>query len=576
MKDQGSLAIGVLIFFVGITILLTGCSERQEVMDDIITEPADTADTRAVTIGEVKEESAPAAPQAPAVGAPSVQSVNYYSDWRLTKPLTGTVPAGKTIYIKVIFSEGMKLVVADDKTARPILYYRKAGKLTRFRIAKFGARGKDFVSGDAKPIKTQATYLCKYKVQPTDKGTFAFAVGKLSTDRQGNTLPAFYTHREKLQLGKSLPSPSNLSLVAAADSGVIGDNITNFTKVIITGKLTKAVPKGTQVHLYNNGVAVPGGVTTSIDRQNRWLAAVTLPEGVHTLTARSVTGRTVSADSEPLTLTIDTTPPTAKVQATLNDNTITMRVAGKDVVRYQYVVTPKGRDDNVPYSKTIPTGHPNDESVHNFYAGTLYLHVRGVDVAGNHQHPSTVVRLKKVTPRTDSRGEIAPPVRIVPDQPQQEPPVTTPRRRTPAPASEAEAERKAELLTSWIERKRRVIFQPITDAKQVEVIRNRWNTEVLAPLGMSQEFASKMFGIQYDGPNGVSDNDNRNAKWFLETVKEFLYLHFLYPRKSQEELLVLFKQSVQAGKTKITGIFWLPSNEELKEVDTLLPLSFPR
>ena len=87
----------------------------------------------------------------------------------------------------------------DDKTDRPILYRKIGGKQTRFRIAGFGAKGKDFTSGDAKPVKNQATYLCKYTVGPKDTGKFVFAVGKFSVDKEGNTLPAFYTHNEQLQ-----------------------------------------------------------------------------------------------------------------------------------------------------------------------------------------------------------------------------------------------------------------------------------------------------------------------------------------------------------------------------------------
>ena len=180
-------------------IFILSCGEDSE--DPIRLQPEGATGTLAAM--KVPTQAAPAAPQmlVPA-GTPTVKSVGYYSDWKLTKPVKGGVPAGKTLFIKVEFSEGMKLVVADDKTARPILYRRIAGKLTRFRIANFGAKGEDFVSGDAKPIQTKATYLCKYVVQPEDRGEFVFAVGKWSIDLQGNRLPAFYTHKEKLLLGK--------------------------------------------------------------------------------------------------------------------------------------------------------------------------------------------------------------------------------------------------------------------------------------------------------------------------------------------------------------------------------------
>ena len=199
----GTLATCLII---GIALIISiGCGEGEDPLDPM--EPASNVTME--TLGAAKTpEAAPAAPQMQVPeGTPTVQSVGYYSDWKLTKPLTGTVSAGKTIFIKVVFSEGMKLVVADDKSARPILYRKIAKKLTRFRIAGFGAKGQDFVSGDAKPMRNQATYLCKYVVQPEDKGAFVFAVGKFSVDRQGNTLPAFYTHNEQLQCGPPTKKP---------------------------------------------------------------------------------------------------------------------------------------------------------------------------------------------------------------------------------------------------------------------------------------------------------------------------------------------------------------------------------
>ena len=199
--DQTSLIrIAFVAVICAVGILITGCGEE--------TENPIGAEGAAGTVGTLKvPDTAPGAPPllVPA-GTPTVTAVGYYSNWQLTKPLTGFVPAGKTIFIKVEFSENMKVVVADEKHARPILYYRIGGKLIRFKIADFGAKGEDFVSGDAKPMQTKASFICKYVVQPKDQGEFVFAVGKWSIDLEGNILPAFYTHKEKLQLGKSTPT----------------------------------------------------------------------------------------------------------------------------------------------------------------------------------------------------------------------------------------------------------------------------------------------------------------------------------------------------------------------------------
>ena len=161
-------------------------------------------------MGEMKQpEGIPNAPQAPGADTPFVKEVAYYEDWQLTKPLSGTVSPGTTFFMKVVFSEPMKFKAADDDIARPILYYRINGELIRFRIAKHGAGGEDFVSGDGKPWHGGVDdYICKYTVPADVMGEFTVAVGKLNADRDGNTLPAFYTHQEKLHLGQTAEEPS--------------------------------------------------------------------------------------------------------------------------------------------------------------------------------------------------------------------------------------------------------------------------------------------------------------------------------------------------------------------------------
>ena len=236
--------VAVMCTIVIFVVHITGCGEEVE-------NPIGT-DEAMGTLGTLKvPDTAPSAPQLEIPeGTPTVTSVGYYSDWQLTKPLTGTVSEGKTIFIKVEFSEGMKLVVADDKHARPILYRRMNGKLTRFNIANFGAKGEDFVSGDAKPVKTKASFICKYIVQPEDTGEFVFAIGKWSVDLEGNLLPAFYTHQEKLQLGKPL-SPTITSVGYYSDwqlTKPLTDTITPgtlvYTKIVFSEEMEHVVSDG--------------------------------------------------------------------------------------------------------------------------------------------------------------------------------------------------------------------------------------------------------------------------------------------------------------------------------------------
>ena len=223
--------VAAMCAIVAFTVFITGCGDEE------IENPVGMEEGAAETVGSLKmPDTAPGAPMLQKQeGVPTVTSVGYYSDWKLTKPLTGTVSKGKTIYIKVEFSENMKLVVADDKQSRPILYRRVGGKLIRFNIADFGAKGEDFSSGDAKPRgKTTTSFSCKYTVQPEDTGEFTLAIGKLSVDLQDNALPAFYTHREKLRLGK--PSVPTVESVGFYSDGRL------------TKPLTDTVPSGTLIY----------------------------------------------------------------------------------------------------------------------------------------------------------------------------------------------------------------------------------------------------------------------------------------------------------------------------------------
>ena len=190
-----------LVVTLALVWTILGCGKTEDPL-----QPLDSTDKHFSTLAETKIPplaSVAAAPAAPATdGTPSVTSISYYTDWKLTKPLTGTVAPGTTFYTKIVFSEPMTLITADDNTARPILYYQIDGQRTRYRIAKHGASGADFQSGDAKPKGNGTqTFVCKYTVPAETTGTFKTAVGKLSTDTEGNPLAKFYVDTQKLQLG---------------------------------------------------------------------------------------------------------------------------------------------------------------------------------------------------------------------------------------------------------------------------------------------------------------------------------------------------------------------------------------
>ena len=152
-------------------------------------------------------EAVAAAPQAPHLGF-RVKEVGYYADWRLTKPLSGTVKPGTTIFTKVVFSEPVRFKSADDNSARPILYYRIDKKRFRYRITKHGASGEDFVSGDAKPRGGGTDdYICKFTIPEDATDRFRAEIGRLNANKEGVLLPAFYTHKEQLQIGLPEETP---------------------------------------------------------------------------------------------------------------------------------------------------------------------------------------------------------------------------------------------------------------------------------------------------------------------------------------------------------------------------------
>ena len=177
-----------------IAVMLVGCGEEEQITESSATDILSAVKT---------PKEAAMAPQAPSVGVPFVTEVGYYSDWKFTKPLTGAVAAGKTIYIKVAFSEDMTVVVADDTTARPVLFCQIDREMTRFHIVRHNAK---LGNGDAKQRgKDAATFVCRYTVRPEDAGRFSLTVGKLSTDTDDVRMAAVYRHKEKLQLGDTEP-----------------------------------------------------------------------------------------------------------------------------------------------------------------------------------------------------------------------------------------------------------------------------------------------------------------------------------------------------------------------------------
>ena len=421
----GSTAFVAVVCLVGIAMMfIMSCSEEAEEPITLMTEGA-TGPLAKMKVPTQAET--PAAPQMQIPeGTPTVTSVGYYSDWKLTKKLTGTVSAGKTIFIQVVFSEGMKLVVADDKTARPILYYRKAGKLTRFRIVKFGAGGKDFVSGDAKPIKTQATYLCKYVVQKEDKGQFVFAVGKFSVDKEGNTLPAFYTHKEKLQLGTTTPTVTSVGYYSDWQAtkpltGTVKSGSTIYTKIIFSEEMEEVVSDGNKARpiLYYRigdrdiqhnivpqdaqGKHYASGDTKPIKNHATYLGKYRVSSsdyGTFTLVVGkdSASKKGIKlADEYVHTESLQMPEPPAPVVTVIgapsgidNSDTVLVTTGGKGATHYKYSVG--AGEECGEYGEPIPIHRRLTADVSKLPDGTVTLCVLGKNIAGVWQTKPTTVQ----------------------------------------------------------------------------------------------------------------------------------------------------------------------------------------
>ena len=493
--------------------VITGCSE----IEDPVTTDF-TADGEAFgTVGEMKmpADAAPGAPQLQIPeGTPTVKSVGYFSDWQLTKSLTGTVPVGKTIFVKVAFSEGMQLVVADDQTARPVLYRRVNRKLARFNIANFGAGGEDFVSGDAKPVKTKKTFLCKYTVQPTDEGEFVFAVGRLSADLQGNLLPAFYTHKEKLQCGPAkspkqektdTTPPTVVSITHYHDDGEIipeGESVAHNTTVKTTIVFSESIaPESVVV------TSTTGGKTKRFSYSTRsvhWRGTFQVSRDKRTVCCKQL----AREDSFVVTL---------EAVKDLAGNALAELVTAPEIVvtSHAVVTTPEPTQLETPVQTPVettpptvpdqPTPQPNPTAVQ---AGEYTFSFDGHTYPGYNPSPKLQHILN-----------------------------THPSAKLPF---FEEAVKRVEVM-SWTYRKSWELYIPGEEEKRGEVIK-----KVRMKFGMATTNGLTLRRAYFDTPpNGFPPLTS--AYWFFV---EYQRLSMQYPGKSEWEVLMLFKKN----KESVVGI----------------------
>ena len=102
-------------------------------------------------------------------------------------------------------------------------------------------------------------------------------------------------------------TPPAPTMSTFSDSGIVGDNLTMFRNVSITG----TADLNTSVLVYDNGAAGIGGA--GVDATGHWTArTTTLADGTHPLTAAAIDeAGNLSTQSAPLSVRVDGTPPTA-------------------------------------------------------------------------------------------------------------------------------------------------------------------------------------------------------------------------------------------------------------------------
>ena len=390
------------------------------------------------------KEPVMAAPQAPGVGGPSVTSVEYFKDWQRTKPIA-EAHVGDTVYIQIIFSEKMQVVVADDKTARPILYYKADKNRARFRVAPLGAKGKNFTDGDIKPLKTATTFLGKYIVQE-GVGKLTVAVGKQSTDLQGTPLGVFYTHKEALQIRQPDTTPPEVVSVSYYADEALTEPLTDtvhpgdtiYTKIVFSEQVRvtvadnnaghpvlyhrwgrdlirfRIVPRGTGGEHAASGTAMPIGdgsaylgtyTVADSDLDQQFTVAV----GKHSTDLQGNRLEQFYAHPEQLRIaerspepTVPLTGPVAVVYGApkepFSNKILDMVVGGEGITHYRYALS---RDDQCskalfdiyspsPRSVLKPIGLNNSRSAGRW---TQTLCVVGRDADGVWQEVPTIYRL---------------------------------------------------------------------------------------------------------------------------------------------------------------------------------------
>ena len=199
--------------------------------------------------------------------APTVSATDtkYYGEAAFTNELTGTYKSGKDIYTKVVFTDAVNGVVADNATARPEIFYRIGGTDTQYDIIASGtpASGDCIESGTG--VNDQKQYTCRYTVASTDSGLFLLKVGTNTADPAGNTLAATYLHSTALSLDTTAPTAT---YTTTSTGGVVaGSNtyLNNSDTVTLALDFSEVVTAKPTIQFKNDSTNLGSAVTATAD-----------------------------------------------------------------------------------------------------------------------------------------------------------------------------------------------------------------------------------------------------------------------------------------------------------------------
>ena len=187
VKDTKKVAsIAIVVMTALFCVLITGCDEGMNMAGDVLTDPKPPGDTNLVTNGEVKKPDTdptdPVKPDPVETTPAKVVEFGYYADKNFTEPLAGDVMTGTVVYTKILFSKAVSVVIADDSSARPKMFYPVSewGEViyTQYRIKP---RSADLQNGEAKMWRgTDDIVVCRARAPRMRIGlitTFRVRVG---------------------------------------------------------------------------------------------------------------------------------------------------------------------------------------------------------------------------------------------------------------------------------------------------------------------------------------------------------------------------------------------------------------